>query len=142
MGRGCKLRRAARLVLSSVSGTRRFGVFPDPMRRLLSSLLLAFIIVGAQQSALVHEIGHGFGQDSASTAVAVVGEQASGGDKSGTGAYCQKCFQFAHVTGAITGHPPTLLWHRAKAEPAKANSVAAIAADAPLSRSRGPPFVL
>ncbi len=111
------------------------------MRRLLSSLLLAFIVVGAQQTALVHEIGHGFGQDSTKT-VAMVGGQATGADKSGAGAYCQKCFQFAHVSGAVAGHVPALLGQAASAESANAAPVAAIAADAPQSRSRGPPFVL
>jgi hypothetical protein len=112
------------------------------MRRLLSSLLLAFLVVAAQQSALVHEIGHGFGQDSARTAVATGGGQASNAGSTETGAYCEKCFQFAHVAGSIAGHLPALLWHAAVDELASATLVAAIAADAPPPRSRGPPSAL
>ena len=113
------------------------------MRRLLTSLLLALLVVGAQQSALVHEIGHGFGQDSAKTAVADSARPAPNGGTADTGAYyCQKCFQFAHVAGAVAGHPPAVLWLAAGAEPAVAILAAEIAADAPPSRSRGPPIVL
>lgn len=115
---------------------------PHPMRRLLSSLLLALFLVGAQQSALVHEIGHGLGRDSTEAVVTVDGKQASLGEKSGVGDYCQKCFQFAHVAGAVAGHLAAIVWQGAATESANANLVAAIAADAPLSRSRGPPSLL
>jgi hypothetical protein len=129
-------------MLSSAFAAQLSNIHSDSMRRLLSSLLLAFLVVGAQQSALVHEIGHGLGQDSAKTAAADSSRQAPNTGTTDSGAYCQKCFQFAHVAGAITANFPATLSFSATAEPARANLVAAIAADAPQYRSRGPPIVL
>jgi hypothetical protein len=129
-------------MLLSTFASQLSNIFTDSMRRLLSSLLLAFLVVGAQQSALVHEIGHGLGQDSAKSAIADSSGKAPNSRTTDSGAFCQKCFQFAHVAGAVAAHFPALLFLAAAAEPAKTNLVAAIAADTPQHRSRGPPIVL
>lgn len=112
------------------------------MRRLLSTLILAVLVVGAQQSALVHGIGHGFGRDAASARAADRAIKATGAGTADADAYCEKCFQFAPVMGAVAGHPPKAVWIGTGKEPAQAKLAAAIAADAPLSRSRGPPIFL
>lgn len=112
------------------------------MRRIVSTLLLALLVIGAQQAALVHEIGHGIAHRSASQlATAIVADR----DDSGTterAAYCDKCFQFAHVSGAMTGSAPVPLSVLARGQSAQCQAAAEIAADAPPCRSRGPPIVL
>jgi len=122
------------------------------MQRLLSTLLLALLVVGAQQAALVHEIGHGIGHGGAGSAHAVgtglahaAGAQGARDAGSGTtesGSYCDKCFQFAHVSGAGFSASPVLAFLNAGAQPAHGRPVAELAADAPQSRSRGPPITL
>ncbi len=112
------------------------------MRRLFSCLLLALLVIGAQQSALVHEIGHGLGRASTTPFVLARGGDATRPGSADAGSYCEKCFQFAHVTGALTGHCPGLDGSGATAESAPFDGTAAISADAPQSRSRGPPIVL
>jgi len=123
------------------------------MRRILSTLLLALLVVGAQQAALVHEIGHGVGHGggiagSSSAAAAAdnaAGAQAARAADSGTterGSYCDKCFQFAHVCGAGFSASAVLALLAAGAQLAHGRQIADLAADAPQSRSRGPPIVL
>jgi len=120
------------------------------MRRLLSTLLLALLVVCAQQAALVHEIGHGLPHGSgavtsvAGTAVATSAAEPRAPESGTTegGSYCDKCFQFAHVSGAgFSSHPVAALLV-AGTESARASPAADLAAEAPQSRSRGPPIVL
>jgi len=123
------------------------------MRRILSTLLLALLVVAAQQAALVHEISHGIGSGAGrALAVAAADTVATSIDKaaarvadSGTtegGSYCDKCFQFAHVCGAGFCSSAVLAFLEPGSESARGRQVADLAADAPQSRSRGPPIVL
>jgi len=122
------------------------------MRRLLSSLLLALVVVGAQQAALVHEIGHGIGHGGAlslhTTGAGrsfVAGAQSARAPDSGTtesGSYCDKCFQFAHVSGAGFSAGPVLAHLAAATQSPDGRPIAELPADAPQSRSRGPPTTL
>lgn len=129
------------------------------MRRVLSSFFLALLLVGAQHALLVHDIGHGLGQvpGAASRAVAAGTAQGArvagmvhagpsqGARRSGTadaGSYCEKCFQFANVAAALAGAVPLPAPLVAGVESARALLAAAIAADAPQTRSRGPPALL
>ena len=112
------------------------------MRRTISAFLLALLVVFAQQAALVHEIGHGFGHDSVTSAASASdpSSQDSGApDKSN---YCEKCFQFAHVTSAATAFAPNLFFSTPSSESASGDPAIEIAADAPALRSRGPPIIL
>ena len=112
----------------------------DLLRRLRRCLLLAIFVVAAQQSALVHEIGHGLGQKAPAIAGALAQELTPAGADAGL--YCQKCFQFAHVAGAVAAHAPAPLWLAAGNDVARANLSGAAPADTPQSRSRGPPVTL
>jgi hypothetical protein len=117
------------------------------MRRILSAFFLLLFMVGAQQSALVHEIGHGVGEApsgnlAAGAAAADSGIEKARPDSSDTRTYCEKCFHFAHVAGAVAGHLPGALRLDSRGEQAQATLAAAVAADAPQSRSRGPPVIL
>lgn len=112
------------------------------MRRILSTLLLVLLVVCAQQAALVHEIGHGVGQGSGKPVAArdIAGSQDPG--TTDKGSYCDKCFQFAHVSGATSGPAQTFVFDTAADDPAHGHQPAELAAEAPVSRSRGPPIVL
>lgn len=109
-----------------------------PARFLL--LLVAALLVCAQQAALVHSLGHAFGPRHAPGSAPLAASQspANGGADEGQG-YCEKCFEFAHVVGISFGGPPAL----AAAAPAR-HVVAALRHAVPAAhfvqfRSRGPP---
>jgi len=106
----------------------------------LYAFVLALLLVGAQQSALVHEIGHGFGPATAATAAQAERGRSTGAADAAN--HCEKCFQFAHVAAALAGHIPAPARPVAVAESAHSVLAAAIAADAPQTRSRGPPVFL
>lgn len=109
------------------------------MRRFLPSMLLFLLVLCAQQAALVHEIGHGLGAAAADPVAAAAHADARDPGNAGGAAYCEKCFQFAHVTGALAAFAPGLAPDLTLGQSASSPSPALLAADAPLSRSRGPP---
>jgi len=116
------------------------------MPRIASTLLLALLLLGAQQGALLHEIGHGFGNSSV-VAVPFAAASAGGADfashPAGTpdGSYCEKCFEFAHVCAAGLLVTPGVALVAPLVELVRAGEAAHLPADAPQSRSRGPPLL-
>jgi len=116
------------------------------MPRLAATLLLALLVVGAQQAALVHEIGHGLEHGAPASAAATAPHDAAGGgkaaNKQAASSYCEQCFQFAHVCGAgfLSSRTVGVIAARSHAE--RAREVADLPADPPQSRSRGPPVLL
>jgi len=109
-------------------------------------LLLALVVVGAQQAALLHEIGHGFGHGAFATGAAVTASDKAGGgqatSKEAASSYCEQCFQFAHVCGAGFLSPVTVAVIAARFLAERVREVADLPADPPQSRSRGPPVLL
>jgi hypothetical protein len=112
------------------------------MRRILSVLAVALLVVCAQQAALVHEIGHGLGHGSVNPVAAATIADSQDPGAPDKGSYCEKCFQFAHVSSAAAGFSPLDFVIAGSNEPASDHPAAVLAADAPQSRSRGPPDVL
>jgi hypothetical protein len=112
------------------------------MRRLFLALLPALLVVIAQQAALVHEIGHGFGFASDGVAAAAQGSQDPGTGTTDRGSTCEKCFQFAHVAHAVSAIAPAFVLLASCLGGVPGHPVPEIAIDAPASRCRGPPSYL
>jgi len=115
------------------------------MSRIASTLLLGLLFICAQQAALLHEIGHGAGHGGpASARGAPVFALASAADAGGAKneAYCDKCFQFAHICGAGVFCTPAFVALAPVTESALGAQAADLPAEAPQTRSRGPPVVL
>jgi len=116
----------------------------------LPAFLLALILLCAQQAALLHAFEHevlrtGGTAASAQAAVGTAASAAGSGEHDGGtagGSYCDKCFQFAHLTGAGFATAPAVLDLTASTEAARSRGVAERAVQAPASRSRGPPIAL
>jgi len=109
----------------------------------LLSLLTALVLFG-QSAGLLHALSHGTGARSG-PAPSLVAER-RGADAAAVAAEaadppgsCEKCFAFAHLASTA----PLGLGAVATAEPAfdasPASTSALLPADAPVSRSRGPP---
>jgi len=116
------------------------------MRRILFTLVLALLVVCAQQGALLHQIGDGIGHGAAN-APPLAGKAfapAAGLDPGSTetDTYCDKCFAFAHVCGAAFSCAPDIALVLAASEPARGAEPVDQAASVPQPRSRGPPAVL
>lgn len=116
------------------------------MSRIASTLLMALLVVGAQQAALLHEIDHGLahgapaaGLFAAKNDIPATGKTAS---KETASSYCEKCFQFAHVCGAVFSSPVTVGFVAAHAQAVRGSEAADLASDPPPNRSRGPPVLL
>jgi len=116
------------------------------MSRIASTLLLALLVVGAQQSALLHEIGHGLAHGAPAAAVLATANDSAGAggaaSKEASSSYCEKCFQFAHVCGAVFSSLVTVGFVAAHAQAVRSGEAADLAADPPPNRSRGPPVLL
>ncbi|HYA65795.1 MAG TPA: hypothetical protein VEE84_03860 [Burkholderiaceae bacterium] len=118
------------------------------MLRVFSTLLLALLVVGAQQGALLHEISHGIGHHPAKVstrggnAVAPAKPPASHPAGGESNSYCDKCFQFSHVNGADFASAPAPAPIVAQAEVALGTQAADLPSDVPQRRSRGPPIIL
>lgn len=122
------------------------------MRRALP-LLLSFLLVCAQGAGLWHGIGHSAtvlpgspraaaaGVDVSPATAAAALPQAPAPAESGDGR-CDKCFQFAHFSGAAV--PAVAFLAVDETTHARVPGVAAalVARDAPATRSRGPPVFL
>jgi hypothetical protein len=96
-------------------------------------LLLALLLMTAQQIGAVHELSHG-----ASHAAASAHPQKMGGSEGGA---CAVCPLFAQASSPAFGYSftlPTLA--RAPLERSAMAALAVVAAPVPTARSRGPPF--
>jgi hypothetical protein len=105
-------------------------------------VLLAVLLVCAQLAALLHEIGHGLRHDAGNPTVSTAAAESQDSGPASRGAYCDKCFQFAHVASAAAGILPAFFLVAATSEAAHRQPAAALAAEVPQTRSRGPPIVL
>lgn len=118
------------------------------MSRIASTLLLALLLVCAQQAALLHEIGHGTGHGATGPLALARGASAfasaAAADRGGTKGevYCDQCFQFAHVCAAVFSCAPAFVALAAVNETAFGMQAADLPAEVPQTRSRGPPVVL
>jgi hypothetical protein len=137
------LRSAARAPLRLVLRAR--------LLRHAQAFLLGLMLVCAQQAALRHALEHDVQRAGASTPAARVAGGADaamayqgghGGGASDAGAYCDKCFQFAHLAGANLAAAPAELAFTSTTEAARSRNIAEHAVQAPPSRSRGPPSIL
>ncbi len=117
------------------------------MPRVASTLLLALLVVFAQQAALMHAISHEGSRvmHGSVAAYADGGSQTSADAPNGapeTNSFCDKCFQFAHVAGYASAPAAVLPLLAHAAETVHSGQAADLAAQAPQSRSRGPPVFL
>jgi hypothetical protein len=94
--------------------------------------------------AVGHEVGHAVGHSDghASGNAPLSAAPALDPDTKDTDAYCDKCFQFAHVAGIALGYLGAMALPAGAVELAQAPPVAALAAAVPGARSRGPPPTL
>jgi len=115
-----------------VNDAARGSTWPSK-RRLISVLLLPLLLILTQQAAFVHELGH-FVQQL---------QQTTGPDRQTTGGdFCEKCFVFAHLSGASPSTPPSVLPALAANECPVARGAAQTLAESTVCRIRGPPFYL
>lgn len=104
-----------------------------PLGELCRGLLLTLLLLVAQQGALLHELSHYLAPETQ-------GES----DKQGFAHHaCATCLAFAQVHSAATADValPTLLTNLSFA-PSVTTSPAALAAELPSQRNRGPPAFL
>jgi hypothetical protein len=102
-------------------------------RRLIAVLLVPFLLILAQQAAFVHELGH-FAQQVQRTSG--LDRQTNGGD------FCEKCFVFAHLSGASSSAPVSFFPSLPDSERPLARRTAEYSAESTFCRIRGPPFYL
>jgi hypothetical protein len=109
----------------------RFAVWPsDPLKHAYRALCLVALLIGGQQGAVMHELGHLAGVQRADL-------QVSAGETEGN---CALCPLFAQVATAAFSHSfqiPLLL--RAGIHRQSELPVEAIDGAVPTPRSRGPP---
>jgi len=114
------------------------------MRRVVLCLLVSFLVLAAQQAALVHAIGHGTVHGNpkvgASTLASTDREPTQSPQDSPAG--CDKCFQFAHVAGAMAPALPQLLLKLPELDAPLAAQASLPVAVLLAARSRGPPTPL
>ncbi len=102
------------------------------MPRFLKALGLLLLLLAAQQGAVVHELGHALESNRTAGLPGEVGLSA--------GAWCAACPAFAQVVTPAFSHRLHIpLMVRARAEPTPAPPHAAVDAEVPRPRSRGPP---
>jgi hypothetical protein len=103
------------------------------MRRLTSALLLLLLLLLTQQAAFVHELGH----------LAQQVQQSDGPDRQSHGVdYCEKCFVFAHLSGASPASPAAVWLALFGDECATAPRAVHASTETSACRIRGPPFRL
>ena len=126
------------------------------MRRALP-LFLSLLLVCAQSAGLLHAIGHAAAGHvtaghsaavgvppvarAAPGAAAAADAQAPAGPES-SGGRCDKCFEFAHFSSSTAPLAPLVVLAQTVSERSAGPQVALLARDAPVSRSRGPPYTL
>ncbi len=111
------------------------------MRRAALFLSLVFLLLAAQTTGLVHEIGHGLAGGEAAHSVAAA-DRAHAGRSIPQTAPCDKCFQYAQIAGLTTASVIAFAAPDAGVESARATAFAWLPAVAPTSRSRDPPVIL
>ncbi|BAP89890.1 uncharacterized protein E1O_27590 [Burkholderiales bacterium GJ-E10] len=111
------------------------------MRRAALFLSLLFLLLAAQTTGLVHEIGHGLGGGEVARSLAAAG-RAQAGRSIPQAASCDKCFQYAQIAGLTTASVIAFAGPDSDVESARAATFAWLPAVAPTSRSRDPPAVL
>ena len=110
-----------------------FSVFAYRMRLSFLKFLLPFLLLFAQQEALVHELSHvGEALEQAQSPHKQVPESKA----------CEKCVVFAHIAGIVHSEAPQLLTPALSYDHPQLQQVASIAAEIPSPRSRGPPVFL
>jgi len=104
-------------------------------------VLLVFLLAFTQQAAVLHSLAHfaGIEQARATPAAAAGAPDHRGG---ALDAYCDKCYQFAHLSGLAFGQAGVLALPTPGAERALATVSGDHCADAPRAQSRGPPFAI
>ncbi len=122
--------------------------------RAAPAFLLAFLFVCVQQAAWLHALSHQSARSPGGSELARVpgavsklaaADASSGavdrgsGDGGDSSFYCDKCFQFAHVTGAPFAAVASTSVIAVAAQWIVGRAIADLAADAPLARSRDPP---
>jgi hypothetical protein len=106
------------------------GRWPDPLKHVHRALCLVALLIAGQQGAIVHELGHMLGGQSA-------GLHVSAGETDGN---CPLCPLFAQVATATFSHSfqiPLLL--RAGIDRVSEPPAEAVDGAVPTPRSRGPP---
>jgi hypothetical protein len=111
------------------------------MRRAALFLSLLFLLLAAQTTGLVHEIGHGLAGGEVARSLAAAG-RAQAGRSIPQAAPCDKCFQYAQIAGLTTASVVAFAAPDSDVESARAATFAWLPAVAPTSRSRDPPAVL
>ena len=111
------------------------------MRRAALFLSLIFLLLAAQTTGLVHEIGHGLAGREVARSVAAAG-RTQAGRSIPQPAPCDKCFQYAQIAGLTTASVIAFAAPDSGVESARAATLAWLPAVAPTSRSRDPPPVL
>jgi hypothetical protein len=121
--------------------------------RAAPAFLLALVFVCVQQAAWLHALSHQGARSpggreparlSGAVSTLAAADANSGGAGRGdgggeSGLYCDKCFQFAHLTGAPFAAVASTSVIATAAQWILGRAVAELAADAPLARSRDPP---
>ena len=107
------------------------------IRKYTLSFLLPILLLLAQQGAVVHELGH-FAADTQRAQE----RNRLPDPRHLPGTTCEKCVVFAHLSGAVAPHIPSidapLLTHALSGR----STVGQRSADTPSARSRGPPSYL
>ncbi len=111
------------------------------MRRAALFLSLLFLLLAAQTTGLVHEIGHGLAGGEVARSLAAAGRDQAGRSIP-QAAPCDKCFQYAQIAGLTTASVIAFVAPDSDVESARAATFAWLPAVAPTSRSRDPPAVL
>jgi hypothetical protein len=136
--------------LRSLLRKRSRSRWPARLRFYVPAFLLALLLVGAQQAALLHAFEHDVARAAGSVAAAQAAAQTASPSSDTReheqgapgGSYCDKCFQFAHLTGAGFAAASAVLDLTASTEAARSRGAPERAVRAPASRSRGPPIAL
>lgn len=107
------------------------GAF-DPLQHMYWALLLGLLLVGGQQGALVHELGHVADARNASSHAVVSAASPGGG--------CMLCPLYVQVTAAAFSHAmPVAFRLRAGIARMHAPVAESVGGPIPTPRSRGPP---
>jgi hypothetical protein len=102
-------------------------------RRLIAALVVPLLLILTQQAAFVHELGHFVQQVQRTDGP---DRQSNGGD------FCEKCFVFAHLSGASPSAPPSVLPALLRDECPVAGPAFETPAASTVCRIRGPPIYL
>jgi hypothetical protein len=106
------------------------------------AVLLALLLLGAQQAAFAHMIGH-LGAALAAIETAATGNGDGDGETLGLSHVCTACVSLSALDGAAScGIPPGLTFEGAFAAPIPAAAVAIVAPAGTAYLARAPPAIL